>query len=391
VTDQLDVAVVGAGPFGLSVAACLPRRKVRVFGEPMKTWATTMPSDMLLRSAWSETSLAAPGGAGSILDWAAGEAISTMGPIPLQTFLAYAEWFRARYVPDLDPSDIETVRREKRTFVLTTRSGDTLTARRVVLAVGVTPFPYAPPQLASLDDARVRFSIDIQGFEQFRGRRVVVVGGGQAGLESAGLAARAGAEVELVCRSPIRWFADREPDRPRSPLRQRLYRLAYPAVGYGPPPLNRLVLHPDLFARLPATAKQRLSARLLRPGGSPWLRSLVDGRVRITESRTIRDVVPGADALRITIDDGSQRLADDVLVATGYRFDLGRLTFLDPAIAAAVATNRGWPTLDRYFRSSDRDLFFVGYPAEGRFGPISRFVLGTGFTANRVAEALREL
>ena len=34
-------------------------------------------------------------------------------------------------------------------------------------------------------------------------------------------------------------------------------------------------------------------------------------------------------------------------------------------------------------------VFFVGYPAEGRFGPISRFVLGTGFTAERVAEALR--
>ena len=62
--SELDVAVVGAGPFGLSVAACLPDLAVRVFGQPMKTWSTTMPPDMLLRSAWSETSLAAPADAG---------------------------------------------------------------------------------------------------------------------------------------------------------------------------------------------------------------------------------------------------------------------------------------------------------------------------------------
>ncbi len=121
------------------------------------------------------------------------------------------------------------------------------------------------------------------------GRRVLVVGGGQAALEGAGLAARAGAQVELVNRSTVRWFPDREPDRPRGPLQQRLYRLAYPAVGYGPPVLNRFALHPDLFAALPGAAQQRLSRRMLRPGGSPWLRQLVEGRVRFTEHRTVTE------------------------------------------------------------------------------------------------------
>src|SRR5439155_17240986 len=143
----------------------------------------------------------------------------------------------------------------------------------------------------------VRFAIGVKSFERFDGRRVVVVGGGQAGLETAGLAARAGAQVELISRSPIRWFADREPDRPRSPLRQRIYRLAYPAVGYGPPPLNRLVLHPDFYAALPEALKRRLTARLLRPGGSPWIRSLVEGHVDVTESRTVVAVRTDPDAL----------------------------------------------------------------------------------------------
>jgi FAD-dependent urate hydroxylase len=387
-SDLLDVAVVGAGPFGLSIAACLPQRAVRVFGYPMKTWATTMPPDMLLRSAWSETSLAAPRDAGSIVEWARREDVERAGPIPLQVFLAYADWFRQRFVRDLDAVDVARVEQQDGTFLVTTTAGTETRARRVVVAVGVTPFPYAPPNLMPTIDPHIRFAIDVPVLDEFSGKRVLVVGGGQAALESAGLAARAGAVVELVSRSPIRWFADREPDRPRSRARQRLYRLAYPAVGYGPPPLNRLVLHPDLYAHLPANLKKRLTARLLRPGGSPWLRELVVGRVAITENRTVNRVVPRVDDLEIVLDDQSRRTVDHVLVATGYRSDLKRLTFLAPSVAKSIRSDGGWPVLDRYFRSTNPDVFFVGYPAEGRFGPLSRFVLGTGFTANRVAEAI---
>ena len=117
---------------------------------------------------------------------------------------------------------------------------------------------------------------------------MIVVGGGQGGLESAALAARSGAEVELILRSKLHWFAEREPYTPRGPVRQRLYRLAYPVVGYGPPPLNRLALHPELFAFVPKRLRRRLARRILRAGGSPWLRAQVDGKVEITEERTVR-------------------------------------------------------------------------------------------------------
>jgi FAD-dependent urate hydroxylase len=383
----IDVAVVGAGPFGLSAAASLPGHDVVVFGSPMQTWATTMPRDMLLRSAWSETSLAAPGHAGSIIPWADREGVDRNGPIPLTVFLAYADWFREEFVKQLDQSDVTRVEREGDAFAVTTHGGDTVHARRLVVAVGVVPFSYAPPPLA-LDDPRVRFAIDVDDFEPLRGRRVLVVGGGQAALESAGLAARAGATVELVTRSVVRWFADREPDRPRSPLRQRLYRIAYPAVGYGPPLVNRLALHPDLFAALPTSLQDRLSRRMLRPGGSPWLRGLVEGKVQITEHRTVRDVGVHADHLAVTLDDGTSREFDEIIVATGYRCDLARLGFLAPEVSGSIRTEDGWPVLDRWFRTSDRRIFFVGYPAERRFGPVARFVLGARFTMNRVAAAM---
>ena len=89
--------------------------------------------------------------------------------------------------------------------------------------------------------------------------------------------------------------------------------------------------------------------------------------------------------VRLRLSDGSDREVDLTLLATGYRFDLARLAFLSPQLAGAIRTERGWPVLDRGFRSTDRRVLFAGYPAEYRFGPLSRFVLGTGFTARRVA------
>ena len=386
--EQLDVAIVGAGPYGLSVAAHLPERRVRVFGDPMHTWRTRMPPDMLLRSDWEETSLSAPNNAGTIDVWAREVGEPRQNPIPLQTFLRYADWFRGRFVRENDPSDVAELDRAGNTYRLSTAAGEEFDARKVVLAVGVTAFSYAPPPFRDALGDRVRFAIDPQDYAANRGRRVIVVGGGQGGLESAALAARSGAEVELILRSRLHWFAEREPYTPRGPVRQRLYRLAYPVVGYGPPPLNRLALHPELFAFVPKQLRRRLARRILRAGGSPWLRAQVDGKVKITEERTVTTLTRNGNDLLLGLSDGSTREADAVILSTGFRFSLDRLSFLSPAVRAGIVVRDGWPVLDRSFRSSDPNLFFVGYAAEDRFGPISRFVPGTRFTATRVREGL---
>lgn len=385
--DRVEVAIVGAGPFGLSVAAHLGRR-ARVFGRPMQTWRERMPQDMLLRSAWEETSLSARSGGGTIDAWARAEGEPRIEPIPLQTFLRYSRWFQRRFVHDCHEANVAAIDPQGHGYRVTTADGLVTDVGRVVVAVGVTPFPLAPRPFTALLGKRVSFAIDEGDFARFAGRRVLVVGAGQAGLESAGLAARAGADVELLARSGVRWFADREPHHPRGPLRQRLYRLAYPAIGYGPPPLNRFVLYPDLFAALPHGLRRRLTSRLLRPGGSPWVRSLVEGNVRLTEgfSTTASEELDGV--IRVALDDGTVREIDHVLLAAGYGFDLGRLSFFNENVLRTVTVDRGWPRIDRWFRSTDPRLHFVGFAAEGRFGPISRFVLGCEFTARRVAAKL---
>jgi FAD-dependent urate hydroxylase len=384
--DRVDVAVVGAGPFGLSVAAHLADRRVRVFGEPMQTWRTRMPPDMRLRSDWEETSLSAPADRGSIDVWARAAGEPREEPIPLQKFLRYSDWFRETFVPETDPSDVAHLDRTGGVFRVTTAAGDEVDAGRVVIAVGVTPFPHAPPPFDTAEDDHIGFAIERRDYSAYAGGRVVVVGGGQGGLEAAALARRAGAEVELVVRSRVRWFTDREPYKPRGPLQRRVYRLAYPVVGYGPPPLNRLAIHPDLFAALPARARRRVASRILRAGGSPWVRSEIDGHVDVTEGVAVERVERNGAAIRLGLSDGSVREADAVIVSAGFRFALDRLTFLSPTVRAPLAVRDGWPVLDRYFRSTDPDLMLVGFAAERRFGPIARFVSGSRFTAHRVRE-----
>lgn len=388
--EQLDVAIVGAGPYGLSVAAHLRGVRARVFGAPMETWRTRMPQDMQLRSAWQETSLSAPGDHGSIDAWAAATGEPRGEPIALPTFLRYADWFTQTFVDQREPADVAHVEEANGHFHVTTTAGSEVLARRLVLAVGVVPFANAPPPFDSQLNGRVSLAVERRELDDLRGQRLTIVGGGQSALDAAALAVEAGVDTELLVRSRLHWFADREPHYERGPLGRRLYRLAYPAVGYGPPGLNRLVLHPDLYARLPVGWRLRLTRRLLRAGASPSVHGRIRGEVRVLENTVVRKVRDTGSCLRLELANGQTRETDHVLVAAGYRFALERLAFLAPPLQARIAIDHGWPSLDRYFASTSAPgIFFVGYAAEGRFGPVSRYVLGTRFTATRAAERLR--
>jgi cation diffusion facilitator CzcD-associated flavoprotein CzcO len=378
------VAIVGAGPYGLAAAAALGNRRVTVFGRPLQTWRTLMPPTMELRAGWGEMSLTGANGRGSLHEWIAATGRPKIDPMPVAEFIDYAEWFRARYVEDVVESPVESLSERGGRFHLHTASGVEATAAAVVLAVGVTPFAHVPPPF-DVDDPRVRLAVDRGDEGELAGAAVAVVGGGQTALEAAAVSVRSGAETELLVRSRVVWFADREPHTPRSAVGRRLYALAYPAVGYGPPPLNRLVLHPDLFARLPPSLRHPLTRRLLRSGGSPWLREQIGGRVKVTEGVEVTAVDGQGASLRLTLSDGSTRSVDRVLLGTGYRFDLDRLAFLSPEIRNQIELADDWPRLDRRFRSTHPGIRFIGYPAEGLFGPSARFVLGAGFAARRLA------
>jgi len=390
VSDNVAAAIVGAGPFGMAVAAHLRGVPTRLYGEPMRTWRRLMPPDMKLRSTWNDTSFASPGDEGLTSAWAAATGRELLDPPALPDFLAYADWFLERFGGEHDIDNVASVEPTGSRFRVTTTGGSETSASSVVVAVGVTPFGHVPHAFASLrDDPAVSFATEYTDYRRFAGRRVVILGGGQGALEAALWCVRATANVEILVRSTVKWFTDHEPWRPRGPVRRRLHALAYPVVGFGPPIVNRLAVRPDIFALLPTRPRVRLTRRVLRAGGSPWLREEVEAGAQITEGVTVLRAERSGETIELELSDGSRRHADHVLLGTGFTFDRGRLDFLTPDLQQRIKLEAGWPRLDRTFQSSIPRLYFVGFAAEARFGPSARFVRGARYAAPTVAAAIR--
>src|SRR5262249_49872312 len=85
--------------------------------------------------------------------------------------------------------------------------------------------------------------------------------------------------------------------------------------------------------------------------------------------------------VRMTLDDGSERAADHVLMGTGYSVDIARHDFIGSELISRIQVLDGYPILQSGFRTSVPGLHFIGAPAARSFGPLMYFVAGTEFTS----------
>ncbi len=380
----MSTIVVGAGPYGLSVAAHLHQGgvEVRVLGRPLEFWEG-MPEGMFLKSTWSASSLSDPGGSWS-LDRFAAEVGDRPEPIPLSFFTAYCRWFQERAVPELDGGRLSCLRGRAGRFTLELTDGRRLETERVVMAIGIARFKVLPAFASGLPPHLASHSADLVRPADFRDRRVAVVGAGQSALEWAALLHEAGARVELLTRRPVVWV-----DRRLYRLHPLLRSLFYARSDVGPAGLSRLADLPGVVRRLPRPWRSALLRRCVRPAGADWLRPRVVGIVPITAGVEVRAATPEGSELELELSDGGRRRVDHLILATGYRPDLARLEFVDPDLRGAVASQDGLPVLDRHYQSSVAGLHFVGALAEGSCGPICRFVAGAAAAARQVAAAAR--
>ncbi|HZQ45891.1 MAG TPA: FAD-dependent oxidoreductase, partial [Verrucomicrobiae bacterium] len=93
-----------------------------------------------------------------------------------------------------------------------------------------------------------------------------------------------------------------------------------------------------------------------------------------------------SEKVHLKLSNGTERLVDHVIVATGYRVDTARCGFLSPAIQQTLKTVRGYPVLTRGLESSIDGLHFVGKPAAWSFGPLLNFVSGTHFAGAELSK-----
>ncbi len=391
----VDVAIIGAGPYGLSVAAHLRDRGIdhRIFGQPMLAWQQNMPPGMHLKSDGDASDLSDPGSRSTLAAFCRDRGIAHdphLIPVSLENFVSYGLSFQASQVPHLETKRLVSLSRPDDAYRLQFAEGETVAARHVVLAIGVLPFKHVPAGLAHLPAELASHSSAYGPLDRFAGRTVTVLGAGSSALDLAALLHEVGAQVTLVTRRPELKFHGSPTDRPR--LLKRVLRYRPPSkIGDG------WVLRfcddaPHLIHLLPERQRLDLVRRTLGPSGGYFVRDRVLGRVDVRCARTIeraddanghiRLVTAAADGVRETIE------CDHLVMATGYRVDLARLDFLDRALLPALRMVEGTPVLSANYESSVPGLHFVGLAAANSFGPVMRFVAGAKHPAFRLGRHL---
>ena len=378
-----DAVVVGAGPYGLSAAAHLNARglNIRAFGEPMSFWEQNMPEGMCLRSPWEASNLSDAVRAFTIDAFEAASGAPISRPVPLPRFIAYGRWFQSNVVPNLEQRKIAEIQRDASGFAVTLVDREVIKTRRVVVAGGIGPFAVRPRQFAAIPSELASHSADHRGLAEFTGQRVAVIGAGQSALESAALLHERGARVELLVRdSAVHWTWQRPWLHTFRPVGALLY--AWPDVG--PAFISHAVARPGLFRLLPRVLQDSWRTKSLSPTGIGWLKPrLLD--VRISTGVSVAAASRHGYQLDLKLSDGSKRIVDHVLMATGYRINVRKYDFLSDSLKSALSLVDGCPVLGRGFESSVPGLHFLGAPAVWSYGPLMRFVAGADFAARAVA------
>ena len=388
--SSVDVAVIGAGPYGLSIAANVTAagRTVRIFGQPLQTWAKAMPLGMKLKSDGFASNLSAPAPGLTLAEFCRHEGIpyhDTKQPVSLDTFVAYGLEFQRRLVPNLEPVDVRRIERSGGGFRLTTDDDCTLLARNVVLAVGVTHFRVVPRELAGLPASLVSHSAEHHRVDKFAGRDVAIVGAGASAVDLAAALIDVGATPTIVTRAhSIRFNTEPIPGQP-----SLLRRLMNPPSPLGPGWRSRLASDlPQLYRQLPDRLRLDILRRHLGPQSVWYLREKVLGRADILTNHHLEEAAVAGHRVRLRLRDASRSskslAVDHVIAATGYWPQTERLHFLDKSLRGAIRHAAGVPILSRNFETSVAGLYVTGLSAAGSFGPLMRFVAGADYAAQRL-------
>jgi thioredoxin reductase len=391
----VDIAIIGAGPYGLSLAAHLrdSGRSMRIFGAPMNSWSQHMPQGMHLKSEGFASDLYDPDSKFRLKAFCEMRGIpyEDIGlPVAIETFIAYGLEFQRRYVPEVENVQITSLSGSEGNFELTTAAGDIVHARQVVVAAGIVNFAYLPPALTAIPNAMITHSSQHSDLTGFKGRKVAVLGAGASALDIAVLLQQVGTEVELIARRQSIQFHE-PPQEPRSFLQ----RLRAPRSGLGLGWRSRMCTDiPLVFHAMPESLRVRAVAGHLGPAPCWFVRDAVAGRLPMHLGVTLAGAQPHEGRMRLALrqagHEDQQIDVDHVIAATGYRPAVSRLTFIAESLRSRIRKVEEAPMLNRYFESSIPGLYFIGAAAANSFGPLLRFAYGAKFAANRVAARLAQ-
>ena len=345
------VLVVGGGPAGLAIAACLKHEGVSyiqvdregVFGG---AYRKMFPATELLSPA-RYTQL--PG----LPIKASGAYVSA------REYLDYLDRYAAHHRLQMVKATVKEIMPLDDSFQVHFQEVDQRQSYDiVVLATGIFAHPVVPA-IAGLDiehddKPTVIHSRDWQGYEPFHGQRILIVGAGMSGVEIAEQCAGAGMRVTISSRKRVRLW------------RRRVFGIDVHHIAH-------------LFShRLPRWVAGSYCRKL------PALGAFDRGFRRWVRSGQIRKQVEVRrfEGKQAEFADGSKESFDVAVLATGYRWH-------PPCLPEAVETgDAGHPIADGGMVRGVPGLFVIGAPC-GRMLP-SEFLHGVNHDAPAIAKTIAQ-
>src|ERR1700722_1568185 len=122
---ETEVVIIGAGPYGLSLAAELRQQGIgfRIFGAPMSFWLG-MPAGINLKSFAFATNIFVPRPHFSFPEYCRMHGLEDLEPCSMASFAAYGLWVQREQVPNVEAVDVTGLRKSGARFDLTLQGGE---------------------------------------------------------------------------------------------------------------------------------------------------------------------------------------------------------------------------------------------------------------------------
>lgn len=375
-----DVLIIGAGPFGISLAAHVQDLGLDylMVGKPMAFWKNNMPKGMYLRSAYDWH-----------LDVSGKDTIEaylkTKGltphdvmPLSLDFYLSYVEWFLNQKNLNNLPHYVAQLNKEAdATFRALMENGDTIHANRVVIAVGFKYFINAPQEITRvLPEGSYAHTCDFVEFSQMKNKSCIILGGRQSAFEWAALLAEAGAEnVHLVYRHDTPAFVEAD-------------------WSWVNKLVNAMADNPTWYRCLSEAEQKEVGQNLWAEGRlklEPWLKDRVfRENVHLSpNTRIVSCQILSNNSLKVHFDTHQSIIVDKIILATGYKSDINSVPFFQNGnILSHLSVNNGFPRLDENFQTNIPGLYITSFAAGQSFGPFFGFTVAARVSAMLIGYGL---